>query len=277
MNQSFINMEINQLLNRIAAQQEKLNLQQGNIPAIELDLQMKLILELYEHFDNLKKLNSFDEAFPGKSNIAGRERANVEAEDTSFLNLNDMEKGGLSEQINIMAAMEREEDVQLHTSQENKRAELFMVSQEIAVKEMKVDVDSTVMVKSVPPVKQNQKPMAELFDEPPTIAKSYSGKETLHDKMSGGKKEKSVAAHLQNKPLTDLKKSIGINERFVFIKVLFNGDQKLYNQSIEQLNNFSNFEEAGQMVESLVKQMNWKLESKEFTELNGLIRRRFNG
>ena len=53
-----------------------------------------------------------------------------------------------------------------------------------------------------------------------------------------------MQSKLQNKPITDLAKAIGINDKFLFIKELFGGDSDLYNQTIKHLNHFTDLNEA---------------------------------
>ena len=268
--------EIDELLQRINLQHVKLNQLSGNIPIIELDLEMKLVLDLYELLDKLKSMSRQDNVID-KSQVNDQQTIAESATDFESINLIEKEQGGLSEQIDLMAAMEKEETEPYKATLENKRSEIFKEYAASPVEEIAPEAPE-IKMKPVQHVTQSRKTTAELFDEPATVARSFTGKTTLHDKMSSGKTERSVASHLQSKPLTDLKKSIGINERFVFVKELFNGDQKLYNQHIELLNNFSAYEEARlHLFENLALQMEWNMEGKLFMELSELIRRRFNG
>lgn len=267
--------EIDELLQRINLQHVKLNQLTGNIPIIELDLEMKLVLDLYEQLDKLKSMSRQDSGID-KSQVNDQQTIAESATDFERLNLFEKEQGGLSEQIEIMADMEKE-DMPFNASLENKRSEIFKEHTISPVADI-APAAPVVKMKTEQPVTQNRRTTAELFDEPATVARSFTGKTTLHDRMSSGKAERSVATQLQSKPLTDLKKSIGINERFVFVKELFNGDQKLYNQHIELLNSFSAYEEARlHLFENLALQMEWNMEGKLFMELSELIRRRFNG
>jgi hypothetical protein len=131
-------------------------------------------------------------------------------------------------------------------------------------------------IKQQQPSVRKTSQMAGLFDEVTTIAETYTVKTTLHDKMSSGKTDRSVADHLQSKPLSDLKKSIGINEKFVFVKELFEGNHQLFNTSIDKLNSFSAYEQARRhLFEDLATPLQWNTESKAFSELNDLVKRRF--
>ena len=56
-------------------------------------------------------------------------------------------------------------------------------------------------------------------------------------------------------PVTDLNRAIGINDRFYFLKELFNGKEEIYSQTINSLNNASSKEEATRILKEAVKEM----------------------
>ena len=62
---------------------------------------------------------------------------------------------------------------------------------------------------------------------------------SLNDKLKQAKIELSDA--LQEVPVKDLKKAIGVNDRFLFINELFRGDEVMYERSIKTINSFSIF------------------------------------
>lgn len=126
-----------------------------------------------------------------------------------------------------------------------------------------------------------------LFDpmtEIPTLAHQKNGRElneamasvesSLNDKL---KKEVIEVGHLLNdSPVRDLKKAIGINDRFVFISELFRGDETMYERSIKTINGFRIFPEAEYWIERELKvKLGWD-DSKECTKhFYQLIKRRF--
>jgi len=116
-----------------------------------------------------------------------------------------------------------------------------------------------------------------LFDLPvESIASAYKEKESLSAQISKTRNDESIADKLQKKPLVDLKKSIGINERFAFINELFDGNQIHFNETIETINTFNNYEEANNILHNeLATKYKWDLKSHSFNELHELIKRRF--
>jgi len=52
---------------------------------------------------------------------------------------------------------------------------------------------------------------------------------------------KELGSILKESPVKDLKKAIGINDRFVFIEELFRGDEIMYERSIKTINSIQHF------------------------------------
>lgn len=78
-----------------------------------------------------------------------------------------------------------------------------------------------------------------------TLAEKYQGtRKFRNDVLSGTNGKQDVSSKLQNKPITDLAKSIGINDKFFFIKELFGGDSELYGKTIKTLNGFTDINDA---------------------------------
>lgn len=119
---------------------------------------------------------------------------------------------------------------------------------------------------------------ASLFDDiTPTVASKYKEQETLYDKISKNQHSATIAEKLSAKPVIDLRKSIGINERFAFINELFEGNQQLFMESIDKLNNMPKYDEARRVLyEELAGKMNWNTKTKTFSDLDELVKRRFS-
>lgn len=85
-----------------------------------------------------------------------------------------------------------------------------------------------------------------------------------------------VMAHLKLKPIDDLKSGIGLNEKFLFIRELFNNDHLAYADAIEQLNASNTLEEAENILaEKLLPVYQWDLETEAAVSFLHLIFRRF--
>jgi hypothetical protein len=72
-----------------------------------------------------------------------------------------------------------------------------------------------------------------------------------------------LSEKLSAAPITDLKNAMGINERFLIISELFKGNKAQYDDTIETLNSFSDFEQAKNYISKiLVPEFDWTNEKK---------------
>ena len=99
--------------------------------------------------------------------------------------------------------------------------------------------------------------------------------QTLNDRLKTEKRE--LGNLLKEAPIKDLKKAIGINDRFVFIEELFRGDEAMYERSIKTINGFTIFPEAEYWIQRELKtKIGWDEESETVKHFDQLVRRRFS-
>ena len=116
--------------------------------------------------------------------------------------------------------------------------------------------------------------------EPPvpevkTTADLFSGSATIADSFQEGK-DKSIAANIIHQPVQDLKMSIGINDKFLFINELFGGSPSDYNEAIEKLNLAGGLPEAENTLTDYEAQHQWDGNSEASNRLKKLIEKKFN-
>jgi hypothetical protein len=88
---------------------------------------------------------------------------------------------------------------------------------------------------------------------------------------------KEVAQKLQDVPIRDLRKAIGINDRYLFINELFSGDEAMFERSVKTLNQFSILPEAEfWMQRELRIKLGWKDDNPLVRQFVQLVRRRFS-
>ena len=92
----------------------------------------------------------------------------------------------------------------------------------------------------------------------------------INEKVGDSKKAEGKTRTI---PVTDLNKAIGINDKFYFIKELFNGKEESYRQTIDSLNNASSIEEATGILEEAVKDMT---DSQPALQLLDLVERKLS-
>jgi hypothetical protein len=123
------------------------------------------------------------------------------------------------------------------------------------------------------------------LDDIPTLAHQHTRKElndvigtgssSINDKLKDNVLE--LAASLKETPIRELKKAIGVNDRYVFINELFRGDEPMYERSIKTINNFRILPEAEYWMERELKiKLGWD-DSREITKhFYQLVKRRFS-
>lgn len=93
------------------------------------------------------------------------------------------------------------------------------------------------------------------------------------------KEQKTEVSHKfsESAVIKDLKKAIGINDRFVFINELFRGDEAMYERSIKTINGFSIYPEAQYWMEREIKiKLGWDDSRPATQEFYALVKRRFS-
>jgi hypothetical protein len=99
--------------------------------------------------------------------------------------------------------------------------------------------------------------------------------ESLNDKLRQSKTE--LIEILKETPVRDLRKAIGINDRFLFINDLFRGDESMYERSIKTINSFNIFPEAEYWINRELKvKLGWNAEDPAVVHFDQLIKRRFS-
>jgi hypothetical protein len=106
--------------------------------------------------------------------------------------------------------------------------------------------------------------------KPPVLGDKFQGtKKFRNEALGAGKKD--MASKLQNKPIHDLTKAIGINDKFLFTKELFNGNAELYAKTIYKLNEFSDINDALIYVQ---ENFSWDDKNEAANQLMELVRRK---
>lgn len=86
-----------------------------------------------------------------------------------------------------------------------------------------------------------------------------------------------VAEKLVDYPIEDLRKAISINDRYLFISMLFMGDENNFDRSIRTINSFNMLAEAQYWIQRELKvKMGWQDENGTVKHFYSLVRRRFS-
>jgi len=102
-----------------------------------------------------------------------------------------------------------------------------------------------------------------------------SGTASLNDKLKS--EVADLKSALNDTPVRDLKKAIGVNDRYVFINQLFRGDEVMYERSLKTINGFRILPEAEYWMERELKvKLGWDENREATRHFYQLVKRRFS-
>lgn len=163
----------------------------------------------------------------------------IEVEDKIYINLDDVEHDDIME-----PAIEKIKDIVAQMPQEAQQVDLILET-----------------VKKPDHYKIHHEDIAKEFQEMPVfepVSKSGNEKKSLNDKLKSGL-------------------NIGLNDKLAFIKHLFEGKAEDYERVISQINTASNFSEASDFIQNMVKpDYNWSEKEAYEERLMELIEGKFN-
>ncbi|MCE3283540.1 MAG: hypothetical protein K0Q66_2277 [Chitinophagaceae bacterium] len=99
--------------------------------------------------------------------------------------------------------------------------------------------------------------------------------DSLNDKLKEEKTE--LGATLKEPSVRDLRKAIGINDRYRFINELFRGDEDMYERSIKTINSFASLAEAQSWMQRELKvKIGWVDSNHTVRDFDQVVKRRFS-
>ncbi|WP_423149185.1 hypothetical protein [Rubrolithibacter danxiaensis] len=158
-------------------------------------------------------------------------------------------------------------------SKENVRQTMEDAKEETPVEEQKVF--------ELPPVIHNEQPKTSLSDINPdshsTLSEQQSPVKTINDLISAQRKASTGSSYFNRQPASaDLKSSISLNDKLLFIKDLFNGYSLAYSEAIELLNRFDTLEAADKFLKTNYSEKNnWAAKQTTVNKFYEILNRRF--
>ena len=70
----------------------------------------------------------------------------------------------------------------------------------------------------------------------------------INDQIANGKTDEYLSDILIKKPISSLPEAIGLNDRFLFIREIFNNNKDAYSQAIQRLDNVENLDDAKAII-----------------------------
>jgi len=122
------------------------------------------------------------------------------------------------------------------------------------------------------PVREEKKPQAapsktEILAEKISPTDFHPINETLAQQKTGN----DLSSKLQTAPLSSISSGIGLNDKFLYIRELFNGDGALYNNAIQRLDTALSVTDAMNFIRH---HFNWDPENETVQKFINLVQRR---
>ena len=150
-----------------------------------------------------------------------------------------------------------------------------VAAEEPAIEEKTVEVASEVVPE--PAVAETPATPAEPIRQEPEPEKvitlgeqlGQSRQSSLNDRFASNK---PAEGSYGLKPISDIKSSIPLGERFLFTRTLFSGSGALFESTVAALNGMSSMEEAEGYIRA---NFNWDMESSTVVDFMNIVRRRY--
>jgi hypothetical protein len=143
-----------------------------------------------------------------------------------------------------------------------------------AVKEIPEPVKKEEMVTVVTGVvKQVPEQVHEKRHEKAIFADSFPDRhDSLNEQLGSSRREEDFAASIKSRPVNNLDEAIGVNDKFLFIREIFRGDQSSYSAALDKLNMAENISDARAIVMSYTGEGD---ESEAVKLLLDIVKRKF--
>ena len=261
MNRQSIHQQIDSLLKIIRDQHEQIKNHHASIPQVEIDFMVQNLRQLYEASLMLNHTNALSALDEVKAAVTQKILAEKRAVEMKRTETPGNEKAVIPGDNRIQHEGNDSPPV-IHPMNEVIAA-VSAIAPEAEVKSEKK------------PAKKRSLDLNRKFEDKPTIGDKFGSGESLHRKIASANISKTVADKLHRNPIKDLKAAIGINEKFLFINQLFDGNLQDYSSAVEKINSMNDFNAAKQVAAELASQMNWDVNNEHVKNFMELVERRF--
>ncbi|MCK9421639.1 MAG: hypothetical protein M0Q38_03480 [Bacteroidales bacterium] len=246
MNKKIIKDELQWLLEAINEQYETIKTYEDKIPRIEFDILMDNVRKFYE---DMRMLQRTDQNLPQ------------------------------AERKTKAPAIEN----QTTTEQPHSKPMASMPSNQNSSPEITVRFEKPTTTTDTPPLPHPPAREAPRRDIPSTGRKLastgeadlFAAEEPVFSIKLKEARENTLGPKSASTRIDNLKNAITINEKFMFINELFEGNLRDYNETIETLNGFKDFNQASEYLDLMVKKNFWNTGLNAFKKLKELVERRF--
>jgi hypothetical protein len=307
MSKSLLQTRIVDKLEVIMTQVDTMNKFGKNIPLIHLDILKSNIRALYEQISELERAQmqstsvqktTVHSLFKEPESIVAiskheEERIVVEATETISKIVESIQEDVANEYATEIK-LDLETTIEIPTKTVEFKEETIHSVENFAIAERVVEapVSATISVVEEAPLLQIestfeetvfeekieeqslvQSPIPDIFSSLQTIADRYKTPDSSLNEAMAFSNVSTVNTAV--KQIRDLKSSIGINEKFLFINELFKGNMKEYTDTIVMLSDAETLGLAREILNPLKNKYEWREDSAAYITLIDFLQRRF--
>ena len=264
-----------------AIQSASEHLEKGDLHLDELDELCNHSRELYERFVVLRYKAMEDMAQTERTPFAlnSGKPVHVSPNQTSLIDA--IEEMNLNEELEDDEPAEEQEEFKLEFDLEAEIEEEEVEEVEDVIEEKEIEQpheepepvaasdlrDEEADEESIP---EEPEPPAKVVEEERPMKQGMS----LNDLFTTVEAE-SLAEKLGKSPIDDLKKAIALNQKFLFINELFNGQEPSYQEAIAEINAMPSLEDAWNYLQLNHQASEWNREDEAVEQFAVLLQRRF--
>lgn len=253
---------IKNLLGLVKEQVEIIVAQKDEIPQLYIDMAKENLIKLYEEIHRLEKAksNSLIKDLPGLK----KERNFQESIESKNDKLKD-----------IVETLSVKEEIQTESPKEAKQNQELNPTIKKETPTPTVETIQAEKVIPTPKEKTEKKIVQKKEDKATKVSNDlFESQLSIGEKLQA-QQEPAVVDKFKDHQIKDIKSAIGINEKFLFINELFDGNLNKYNQSLEKLDLAEHKIQANQILQELEQELSWDKESDALKQLLTFIDRRY--
>lgn len=268
------------LLDTINALFKRMEMNNGNVPAIERDLMLQNVRELYEFFVTNAATATVSKPINPPQKNTTRPVSSSPVREVPSYRVPEPEPKIEATPPNAVRKVERNSDY--------KPPRIIELPDDFKTE---IPISSTTPTYSKPePVKYTPPPPPKPVPVPtpkpvptPTLTPTPTPPATVaedtpeFDTLFEHKVAKELSEKLGERPIADLTRAVGYNDKMLYTNELFGGELVAFNSAVSRINSMSSFKEARKHLAKLAEQNNWTSPKKTSSAKSfiKLVRRRF--
>ena len=245
-----------------------------SIPKIEMDILTEKVRNLYDELLQIDRNYPYESPERGQITSSKRKEApTTKQEEQKRAPESNKEaateapaESKAEQQERKQKEKEKQQATEASQATENKKQDTTTAGEDSGTR-IQYEDQSVEESKTVNRPDQGKEDMPEILAD-----RFHNTKTSMHDNLAKKQSQNDLSSKMQSKPIQDLNKAIGLNDRFLFIRELFNGNKDAYYEAIQIINEMPNYEEAEQYIR---ERFNWDEEQPEVMRFMDLVRRRF--